>query len=389
MAKRAKSVSKSAAPGGRPRIEPVAAILANLLALGIFLYASRLFEADPDAYYRAVQEDQTLEWASFAAFLGAAAIFAIAAVRQRRETRLVPWFLAGVSLFCFFVAMEEISWAQRIFAYQPPNYFLEQNFQQELNIHNVISTDWRKLAVKAVLLGYGVLLPLVALSKPIRRFLEKVAIEAPPVELIPVFLGAHLVFDSYPWDFSGEWVEMVMGLGFLFAALPALGRWRPAGPPPAGSQRHQVVVAWAVVGVIGYGLTYASEHLRGAQPELLEAARTETNALRLDMLKLDQACQGKRHINKRVYSFVEKYGEDDLYNGTFAGLVAQGLNEDRASFFLDPWNYPYWVQCTREGRRRFDYIYSFGPNRRRESTEWEILGDDIGAVFGQRRSSKD
>ena len=64
--------------------------------------------------------------------------------------------------------------------------------------------------------------------------------------------------------------------------------------------------------------------------------------------------------------------------------MRQGLPEERARFFLDPWNYPYWVQCTRDGDRRFNYVYSFGPNRRRESTEWEVLGDDIGAVFLNR-----
>jgi hypothetical protein len=373
----------------RSKMDPVAVLISNLLALGIFLYASQLLENDTDAYYRAVQEDQALEWASFAAFMAGAVLFAQAAVRQWKAAGLVPWFLAGVSFFSFFVAMEEISWAQRVFAYRPPAYFLEHNFQQELNIHNVVSTDYRKLAVKGVLLGYGVALPLLALIPAVRRTLRRFAIEEPPLELGPIFMASYLVFESYPWDFSGEWIEMTMGLGFLFAGLAALWRWRDEGDTPPTRQRLVVVGAWVTVALLGYGLAFASEKVRGSQAELVEATRTEANSLSLDLLGLDQPCQGKRHLNKRVYSYVVKYDEDELFEGAFAGLTAQGLPENRARFFLDPWNSPYWVQCTREGRRRFNYVYSFGPNRRRDSTEWEVLGDDVGVVFMQRGGSSD
>ena len=29
------------------------------------------------------------------------------------------------------------------------------------------------------------------------------------------------------------------------------------------------------------------------------------------------------------------------------------------------------------------FVYSFGPNRRRDWSRWEILGDDVGAVVYQ------
>ncbi len=370
---------------GEPRLEGWAAILANLLTLAVLGVAWYLEGADADLYYRSVQEDQALEWASFLGFFGAAVLFAIAAVRQWRTAGVAPWFLAGVGLFCFFVAMEEISWAQRVFAYRPPAYFLEHNFQQELNIHNVVDTDYRKLAVHVILLGYGVALPIVALYRPLRRFLGRWSIVAPPASLIPIFLVSYLVYESYPWDFTGEWVELTMAFGFLFAALPPFESWR-AREPVAGPSRPRVQVAvwWLAVVLGGALLAVASERLRGSAPELVEMAQAEADALRLDLLGLDEPCQRKRHINKRVYSYVEKYGEDGLYHGSFAALVSRGMPEDRAAFFLDPWNSPYWVQCTRDGKRRFDYVYSFGPNRRRESTEWEILGDDVGAIFRER-----
>jgi len=93
-----------------------AAIAANALALCVFLYAWFLEAWDFDLYRAAVQEDEYLEWATFWAFLVAAAVFAVAAVRERRRNGGIPWFAAGLSLFCFVFAMEEISWAQRLFA---------------------------------------------------------------------------------------------------------------------------------------------------------------------------------------------------------------------------------------------------------------------------------
>lgn len=374
--------SKTRPGEAKAAIEPLAGLLANLLILATLGYAWLLERSDPDLYYRAVQEDQALEWASFLAFFVAALLFGLAAARQRRETGILPWFLAGVALFSFFVAMEEISWAQRVFAYRPPAYFLEHNFQQELNLHNVVDSDYRKLAVKAVLLGYGVLLPLAALYRPLRRFLGRWSIVAAPALLAPSFLAAYLAYERYPFDFTGEWVEMMMGLGFLFAALAAAVAWGPAAG--AWRQRGSVAASWLLVVLVGALFAFASERLRARHPELLEAARAESSALKADFSRLERACQGKRHINKRIYSYVEKYGEDDLYRGSFAALVNQGMPEDRARFFLDPWNSPYWVQCTRTGNRSFHYVYSFGPNRRRESTEWEVLGDDVGAVFHQR-----
>jgi hypothetical protein len=86
-------------------------------------------------------------------------------------------------------------------------------------------------------------------------------------------------------------------------------------------------------------------------------------------------------LHKRVYTFVEKkkYARP-LTEGSFTRLVDRGLPEARAEFFLDPWNSPYWIRdrCDEDNGRRVVFVYSFGPNRSRDSSRWEILGDDIG-----------
>ncbi len=132
---------------------PTEGLLSNCLILSFLAYVAVLNRVDLDFYIYSVQEDGSLEWATFWAFLLAFLTAMVAARRQVRQTGRLPWFLAGVGLFCFVVAMEEISWGQRILDYRPPVYFLEHNFQQELNVHNLQSWALQRLALETVILG--------------------------------------------------------------------------------------------------------------------------------------------------------------------------------------------------------------------------------------------
>lgn len=136
-------------------------VVLNVLLLSVFLYAWIIHDYFFDFYVESVQEDEYLEWATFFGFLLATAFFARAAYHRQKKNSQFPWFLYGLSIFCFLFAMEEISWGQRIIGYRPAAYFLENNFQQELNFHNVMPTYLRELTIQAIILGYGVVLPLV------------------------------------------------------------------------------------------------------------------------------------------------------------------------------------------------------------------------------------
>jgi hypothetical protein len=184
--------------------------------------------AEPsDFYYQSVQEDEYLEWATFWGFAFAAFVGWFAAWRQWRSVRQVPWFLVGVGLFSLVFALEEISWGQRVFSYRPPVYFLEHNFQQEFNVHNVIGTSTRKLLLKIIILSYGVVLPALALFPPIRRIFARTAVVVPPVATIPAFYVAYHLYQFYPWKFTGELVELMLAFGFLFAAVEAVASCTP------------------------------------------------------------------------------------------------------------------------------------------------------------------
>ena len=303
----------------------------------------------------------------------------------------MPWFLLGVGAFCGWVAMEEISWGQRVLAYRPPVYFLENNFQQELNFHNVISTKLRKLALKTVILGYGVVLPLLALIPDVKKFFARAAVVVPPMSLIPSFFATYWLYQEYPWSFTGEWVELMLGLGFLFAAIAAALTFRGDDESKGRLPRGLVPIfaSWLLVIGVGVANAYLQRNMRGATPELIETTRGELEALKRDFLSGDVGTKCNRH--RRLYTFMERYDEDALLEGEFAALTTQGLPQERAEYFLDPWNYPYWIRdrCDSDADRRIVFVYSFGPNRRRESSRWEILGDDVGAIVYDGRRIRD
>ncbi|RMD84017.1 MAG: hypothetical protein D6815_05125 [Candidatus Dadabacteria bacterium] len=361
------------------------AAAANLLRLGVLAYMAVLHRYAPDFYYLSVQEDEYIEWATYCAFAFAAAGWLAGAWRHRIQRQPHWWFALAMTAFCVFVAGEEISWGQRLLAYRPPVYFLEHNFQQELNVHNVISTDLRKLGLKCVLAGYGIALPLIAAVGPIRRRLDRWGVVAPPAWLIPLFAAALAAYVHYPWKYTGEIVELMMGLGFLFAVAYHL---LSTGGPSRWNHHPAMALAacWLAAVVFGGVNAWAGRVRRAGDPARIAAARVELEALRKDFQWMARHHEGfsmSHSLHKRVYTYEVEHKATHLREGEFAALRKRGLNEARAEFFLDPWNLPYWinVRSGRSGEPRMAFVYSFGPNRRRDSTYTEIRGDDLGAMI--------
>ena len=107
--------------------------------------AFALWATDPALYRQLVQEDGPVEWMTFWAFALAGALSLLALAREAwLERPLRAIYLAAFALGCLAVAMEEISWGQRLFGYQPPEWFHAENFQQELNLHNLADSATRK-----------------------------------------------------------------------------------------------------------------------------------------------------------------------------------------------------------------------------------------------------
>jgi hypothetical protein len=366
-------------------------LLANLLILGPIAIAAFLETYAPELYALSAREDGSVEWASFWAFMAAGGFFFAGALRQRRKNGGIPWCFIGLGLFCFAFAMEEISWGQRLFGYRPPAYFLEHNFQQELNVHNVIEAGLRRRLFEGIVAGYGVALPLLAMTLRGAGLLSRAGVVTVPPVLIPAFLVMILTFASHPLGRWGEWVECALGLAFLFVAIIRRPGWGWGTPLRRGGERQGLglFVAWLIV--VGLGIATACIPLRyvDSRGDRSERAGIEMEALKSDFVKgeIPTWCG----LQKLLYRFVWRYGHGSLREGEFSRLTARGMPADRAAFFLDPWEMPYRIRdsCTEDERRRLIVLHSTGPNRRVDSTSWEIRGDDLRVVIRKEEVSGD
>ncbi len=372
------------------------AIAANTLVLGWIGYIAALNAYSPDFYYLSVQEDEYLEWGTFWAFTIAAIVHvrlavAASAARESSESNLGrAWFWLGMAAFCVFVAGEEISWAQRLLGYQPPEYFLRENFQQEPNLHNIIDTSLRKLVLRAIIAGYGIALPLVVFVPVLGRLLDRIGVAAPSPALIPAFAGTLWLYVAYPWSYSGETVELMLGLGFLFAAIDHRAAQTTTLPSDGSNVSTRASAGWmpfaacALVLAAGFATTAAARLVKSNDAAYLRLAETEVAALKRDFLSVARP-ERERYatscdLHKRVYTYMEKYNARFLTKGRYAALAEQGMPEERAQYFIDPWNVPYWIRdnCDSDGDKRSIFVYSFGPNHRRDSTRQALGGDDVG-----------
>lgn len=319
-----------------------------------------LAEVAPLTYDTSLQEDRLVEWLTVALF-GAAAAFALRqAVRGRRP------FDGLVGAFLLFVAGEEFSWGQRLLGITPPDAFLEHNRQQELTLHNFADVFGEpKWVLILALLGFGLVLPALARTRPGARLLARIGATPPSLALVPWFIGAAVLLLWYPLSFTGEWVEALAGGAFLLAFAPS----------------SRALLTAAGVGVVGaLVMTNVSARGRSATPAELACARAETEAL-LEDLAFGTAATGRlvgsTSVHKRVFTAIdEEYVRADRLAG-FAAAACAGDDEaaERRRHAVDPWGTAYWLDVAREGREIRARVYSFGPNRRRDPRS----GDDVSA----------
>jgi hypothetical protein len=258
---------------------------------------------------------------------------------------------------------------------QSPEFFLKENFQQELNFHNVADSSLRMAGLMSVLILFGVILPLMRLANRTREIADRAGFILPPVAVVFPFAVAAIVYEIYPWDQTGEWVELMAALGFLLSGGSAAVS-RPADKP---ASVFYPVITFAIAVVLSLATTWTPS-LFGLDEDLIRQTGTEIRALAVDFKS--RKVRVKCAVHKRIYTFVKEYGQDHLKQGQFSelGHVEPGL--ERLEYFLDPWNSPYWVRhhCDPKLGRTILSLYSFGPNKRRDSSATEIMGDDIGVV---------
>lgn len=119
---------------------------------------------NPDAFSKSfIIEDGFLEYATVGIIL-AGLVLCIQRVVTLRHVRHIRFLTVTtmLALVCLFGAGEEVSWGQRIFGIQSPEYFLNHNLQQETGLHNLaFEVNGRSISVNKLVFGTGLALGLI------------------------------------------------------------------------------------------------------------------------------------------------------------------------------------------------------------------------------------
>ncbi len=113
--------------------------------------------AAPEVYLGLYGERGLLEVAQFSIYLSAAAVaFGTFLTLRKTEHLCLRWLQLALFLGLIFVALEEISWGQRLLEFKVPREFATMNAQGESTLHNLrILQNYRDwLGVSPLNLGY-------------------------------------------------------------------------------------------------------------------------------------------------------------------------------------------------------------------------------------------
>lgn len=151
-------LNKSA--NGIEKYGAIIAISISIFFLFTFLFNTKLFN-------ELAKEDYPVEWLSAFLLIASSYIFTYLFIKKQgalSNSKITRWTFFLISFVFFIIAMEEISWFQRVFGFETPSAF-NNNIQEEFNLHN-FSTD---ITENIYYLGAFILLivlPFFSLIKP-------------------------------------------------------------------------------------------------------------------------------------------------------------------------------------------------------------------------------
>lgn len=143
---------------------PVALFVFALIIFGVICsYVNNAWFENVYAF-----EDGFIEWLTVVALLITSCIaFSYLFKLASKRSWLFFIVVLVICVFCFFCAGEEISWGQRIFNIKSSEYFLKNNSQKEITIHNLVINNQKlnKIIFSQFLIAaaavYLIILPLL------------------------------------------------------------------------------------------------------------------------------------------------------------------------------------------------------------------------------------
>lgn len=164
------------------------------------------------------------EWLQFLAYFGAfvLAISGFVSAAGIRSFALSRRLLLGFAVVAFLVAMEEISWGQRVFAWSTPESLQALNIQAETNLHNLrYLQGLTHLSYALIGLCGGLGFLLLGNSR-----LRRLSVIIPPWYISPYFLLPGIYYVLRMLDVVHSWkqelFELVLSLGFILLSMRIL-----------------------------------------------------------------------------------------------------------------------------------------------------------------------
>jgi hypothetical protein len=193
----------------------------------------------PDVFrFQYTVEDGLIEWLTVLALISTMVICFYRTWKLRKHAKplfLIMTFLFGLAFL--FGAGEEISWGQRLFNVESPEFFKQYNAQGETNLHNTIINDTKinKLVfgkgIGLLLLFYmAVFIPLyryrASFKKRVDQFAIPIAtnyqIAAYVITLVIILIGMDHSKKGELLEFSLTWLFL---LNFWFPQNAAIYKW--------------------------------------------------------------------------------------------------------------------------------------------------------------------
>ena len=190
-----------------------------------------LFYYSNSLYNLFVEEDGIIEY-STAIFLLSVSIYLIN--KLLKTVKVISTKNIGIVLFSiifFFGFGEEISWGQRIFNIETPQFFVENNLQSETNIHNLMigGVKLNKLIFTNTLFFifsfYFLAIPyLYAKSNSVKSIINKFSIVIPKYSQSIIFICSSIIIYLFDHDRISEVWECLFAFTMLITSINPLNK---------------------------------------------------------------------------------------------------------------------------------------------------------------------
>lgn len=175
-------------------------IFLGVMIVTIYAFTIYTLIYNPTLHKNLLAESGVYETIGALATLGAAIIFFIIFWKYPRTLSIFPGnrnlFLAVLSFGLFFFFLEEISWGQRLFDMAIPEWFIDNNAQREINLHNYKAIYYMADSVGyEILQAYFVVLPMMVYALPtIKKWCKHVSLPLPDIQVALLFLIGQILF---------------------------------------------------------------------------------------------------------------------------------------------------------------------------------------------------